>query len=125
MGINYRAAYSAADEQHSLVLVELGGITQRTHEVLDVIAVFKLRNLTRGVAYHLDKQGDLSRIGIVIAYSERHALAMLVHAYNYELSGIAMRSYILSLERHFDNRGSGYLRPYNLIHNLPSLKNLQ
>ena len=88
-GVGDGQAHAAADDGHG-VAVDLGGLTQRTGDVADEVALVELGEALGGLADHHEDELDPALFGIPVGEGERYALARLVDAHHEELAGVRL-----------------------------------
>ena len=119
-GVSDRAADAAADHTDLLLALGLGGLAERTDEVLDRLALGFVAELFRGRADGLDNDGDRALLAVVIVDGDGDALAVFIHTQNDELTGLRLLRHHRRLDLVQDHRRFQGFFSYDFVHAVSS-----
>ena len=92
----------------------MGGTSQGAYHVGHTITLVEGAELGGGGAYGLHDQGDGALLYVAAGYRQRHAFALLVHAHNHEMAGLAG----FGNQRSLDVETEDFFAELNFLNNL-------
>ena len=114
--IRNRAANAAADHANALFALDVGGLTKRAHEVLNVVALVEAAEQLRGQTDLLEDDCYRALFAVVARDRQRYALGFVIDAENDELTGFRLFGNERSFDLHVRHRGIEFLFARNFVH---------
>ena len=82
-------AHASSGADHGAEVLDVRGLSQRAHDVGDAVALLQFAQAGGRQAHFLHHEGDGSGHGVGLGDGEGHAFALLAHADDDEVSGLA------------------------------------